>query len=88
MTVTSIPSASLKAGLSRRDFIGLMIISGLISFSSKSVFAAIVKIEPEERSLSLYNPHTKESFNEIYWRNGDYITVALEKINQLMRNHC
>jgi uncharacterized protein YcbK (DUF882 family) len=86
MTVTSIPSAPLKAGLSRRNFMGLMIISGLISFSSKSVFAVIDEIESEERSLSLYNPRTKERFNGIYWGNGIYVTGALEKINRLMRD--
>jgi uncharacterized protein YcbK (DUF882 family) len=65
---------------------GLMIISGLISFIPKTVFAAIDKIEPEERCLSLYNPRTKESFSGIYRRNGIYLTAALEKINRLMRD--
>ncbi len=86
MTVTSKPFVSLKSELSRRDFMGLMIISGLISFIPKTVLAAIDEIEPEERFLSLYNPRTKESFSGIYRRNGIYLAAALEKIDRLMRD--
>ena len=86
MSVTSKPFVLFKPGLNRRDFMGLMIISGLISFIPKTLFAAIDEIEPEERCLSLYNPRTKESFSGIYWRNGIYLTAALEKINRLMRD--
>jgi uncharacterized protein YcbK (DUF882 family) len=86
MAGTNRSFTSLKSGLSRRNFIGLMIVSGLISISSEPVFAVIGKIEPEERSLSLYNPHTKERFNGIYWRNGKCITDALKKIDHLMRD--
>ncbi len=86
MTVTSKSFVSLKSELSRRDFMGLMIISGLMSFIPKTVFAAIDDIEPEERFLSLYNPRTKESFSGIYWCNGIYLAAALKKINRLMRD--
>jgi uncharacterized protein YcbK (DUF882 family) len=63
-----------------------MMLSGLISLPFRSVFAAIDEFESGERSLSLYNPRTKENFNEIYWRNGIYVTGALKKINRLMRD--
>jgi len=63
-----------------------MLWTGLISYSPKSAFAAIDYIAPEEKFLSLYNPYTKENYDGIYWRNGDYVTEALKNINYLMRD--
>lgn len=40
-----------------------------------------------ELSLSLYNLHTKESFDGIFWADGDYDTAALKEINHLFRDH-
>ena len=75
-----------NTNLDRRGFLRLMFWVGLIGYSSKHSFAAIDYIVPEERSLSLYNPSTKENFDGIYWRNGDYVADALNKINNLMRD--
>jgi uncharacterized protein YcbK (DUF882 family) len=86
MSILRKPSVLFRAGLSRRDFIGLMIFSGLINFLPKSVFAAIGETALEQRCLSLYNPRTKESYDGAYWYRGDYIGGAVEKINQLMRD--
>jgi len=59
------PFMSPKAGLSRRNFIGFMLCAGISGLFSKSVFAAIGELETAERSLSLYNPHTKDSFTGV-----------------------
>ncbi len=40
-----------------------------------------------ELSLSLYNLHTGESFEGIYWADGDYDPSALKDINELLRDH-
>ena len=83
------PFRSPKVGLSRRNFIGFMIGAGMSGLSSKSVFAAIEELtttERSERSLALYNPHTKDSFNGVYWRNGKYVTDAIKNINHIMRD--
>ncbi len=40
-----------------------------------------------ELSLSLYNIHTTETFNGVFWSAGAYNTDALEQINQLLRDH-
>ena len=79
-------SGSLKTGLSRRNFIKLLVCSGILSYSSKSAFAAIDGIALKERSLSLFNPHTKEGFEGIYWCDGDYVSNALNNINHIMRD--
>ncbi len=40
-----------------------------------------------ELSLSLYNLHTTESFNGVFWAAGSYDTDALGQINSLLRDH-
>ena len=72
--------------LNRRGFLRLMLWAGLISYSSKSAFAAIDYLAPEEKFLSLYNPNTKENFDGVYWRNGSYVAEALNDINYLLRD--
>ena len=79
-------SGSLKTGLSRRNFIKLLVCSGILSYSSKFAFAAIDGIALKKRSLSLFNPHTKEGFEGIYWCDGDYVSNALNNINHIMRD--
>ena len=79
-------SGSLKTGLSRRNFIKLLVCSGILSYSSKFSLAAIDGIALKERSLSLFNPHTKEGFEGIYWCDGDYVSNALNNINHIMRD--
>ena len=86
MSILNIPFMSTKAGLSRRNFIGFMLCAGISGLSSKSVFAAIDELATTERSLSLYNPHTKDSFDGVYWHKGKYVTDALKNINHIMRD--
>ena len=86
MSILNMPFMLPKAGLSRRNFIGFMLCAGISGLSSKSVFAAIEELTTTEKSLSLYNPHTKDSFNGVYWRNGKYVTEALKNINHIMRD--
>jgi uncharacterized protein YcbK (DUF882 family) len=86
ISILNMPFMSPKAGLSRRNFIGFMLCAGISGLFSKSVFAAIGELATTERSLSLYNPHTKDSFNGVYWRKGKYVTDALKNINHIMRD--
>ena len=39
-----------------------------------------------DRRLNLYNPHTGEIVNEVFWSEGKYINESLSKINHLMRD--
>jgi len=80
------PSASSKGGMNRRNFLKLMLWTGLISYSSKSALAAINDLSSEVRSLSLFNPRTKEGYNGVYWRNGEYVASALDRVNYIMRD--
>ncbi|NPV06188.1 MAG: DUF882 domain-containing protein [Syntrophaceae bacterium] len=45
-------------------------------------------MEPSgERRLHLYSTNTGETFNGVYWADGDYIPEALEEIDHLMRDY-
>ncbi len=45
-------------------------------------------LEPRgERSLHLYSTNTGETFNRVYWADGDYVPEALEEINYLLRDY-
>lgn len=72
--------------LSRRRFVRLVIFSGLACFSPSLVFGAIRDCISPERSLSLYNPNTKEALDTIYWSDGKYVPKALAEINHIMRD--
>lgn len=86
MSFLRMPSTCLKEGLNRRSFLRLLLWTGLISCSSKSAFAAISDLSSEVRSLSLFNPRTKEGYNGIYWLNGEYVPSALNDLNYIMRD--
>jgi uncharacterized protein YcbK (DUF882 family) len=39
-----------------------------------------------DRRLALYNPHTDERFNDVYWYDGNYVPDSLSHIDWLMRD--
>jgi uncharacterized protein YcbK (DUF882 family) len=75
-----------RVQLSRRRFIGLVFFSGLTSLLPNPVLGAIRDCTSPERSLSLYNPNTRESLHTTYWSNGRYLQNALSDINNIMRD--
>jgi len=79
-------SGTYGVELSRRRFIRWVVFSGLASFSPSPVFAAIRDCMTPERSLSLYNPNTKEALDTIYWSKGNYVRKALADISHIMRD--
>ncbi|CAK0774515.1 zinc D-Ala-D-Ala carboxypeptidase [Gammaproteobacteria bacterium] len=40
-----------------------------------------------ERNLHLYNIHTDETVNTVYWADGHYLAAGLRELNNLMRDH-
>lgn len=44
-------------------------------------------VKPEVRKICIYNLHTKEQQETIYWRNGEYIKSALKELNFMFRDH-
>ncbi len=80
------PPISLEDAISRRNFLKFVVFSGLISCSAKFSLAAIDELAIETRSLSIYNPNTKESFEGTYYSDGKYAAAALLMINHIMRD--
>src|SRR5919106_4549028 len=40
-----------------------------------------------EKSLSLYNTHTGEGVNAVYWVEGEYLPEALAAVDHVLRDH-
>jgi uncharacterized protein YcbK (DUF882 family) len=74
-------------GLSRRKFLKIGAVVSLGTVIPVSALAALRNAVEECRSLSLYNTHTGESLQTIYWADGDYIPEALQAIDVIMRDH-
>lgn len=76
-----------KNSVSRRRLLKLGIIaavSGIIPFDS---MAAVNEFLSKDRKVMIYNLHTKEYLDLVYWKNGEYIPEAFEKINFIFRDH-
>jgi uncharacterized protein YcbK (DUF882 family) len=77
----------LKSGISRRRFIKLGLLTAVTSLVSHRTAEAVADVLSNERRLSVYNLHSKEDFNSVYWSNGEYIPEALNDINYIFRDH-
>jgi uncharacterized protein YcbK (DUF882 family) len=42
---------------------------------------------PPEKALSLYNTHTGEGLNAVYWAEGEYLPEALSAVDHVLRDH-
>jgi uncharacterized protein YcbK (DUF882 family) len=62
----------------------LLIAGAASAFFFKPSLAAVMV---PERKVFLANPHTGETFHDIYWAEGDYIPESLRSIDVLMRDH-
>lgn len=47
---------------------------------------SVASADAEERELSFYNIHTKETLTVVYKRDGKFIPEAMEKLNHIMRD--
>lgn len=44
-------------------------------------------IDSPEKSVSLYNTHTGEEVNAVYWVEGEYLPEALAAVDHVLRDH-
>lgn len=79
--------SSLESRLCRRRFLkaGALALGGCLL--PGAVWGAVRGALPVERSLSLYNLHTGESLETVYWSRGQYDPGALADINTILRDH-
>lgn len=84
-------SGSAETRTDRRGFLRLMTCASVavaapsLMLTGGPAAAAVMGIS--ERRLSLMNINTRETFNGIYWRNGQYVQDALRNLNVLLRDH-
>lgn len=73
--------------LSRRKLLKLGLvtaISGIIPYNS---FAAAADFPGDERRICIYNLHTKEDMDIVYFRDGQYLADAVAELNHIFRDH-
>lgn len=73
--------------ISRRHLLKLSAFSMLAGLYPSSIFAKARDWHSSEKSLSLYNTHTEESLDMVYWTDGRYLDGTLTKIDYIMRDH-
>ncbi len=44
-------------------------------------------INPPEKAVALYNTHTGESINAVYWFRGQYLPEAMSAVDRVLRDH-
>jgi uncharacterized protein YcbK (DUF882 family) len=81
----NMPAAN-STKLSRRSFVKAAFCAGLMCLSPSRGWSALGNIPVPEKSLSLYNPNTREALCTTYWSDGDYVPEALAQIDYLMRD--
>jgi uncharacterized protein YcbK (DUF882 family) len=75
--------APSRSAMTRRGFLTAATSFALLTAGHRSVLAA----PRGERRLALYNPHTDERFDDVYWSDGSYVAPSLTRIDWLMRDY-
>src|SRR5262245_7313998 len=55
------------------------------TWPKRSLFQPI--INPREKAVALYNTHTGESVNAVYWFRGHYLPEAMSAVDRVLRDH-
>jgi uncharacterized protein YcbK (DUF882 family) len=75
------------ADLGRRRILKLGALGLLAGLCPSMAWARIPSWRSPVKSLSLYNTHTEESLETIYWSEGRYLEEPLAEIDYIMRDH-
>lgn len=76
------PMLARRAGLAATT---LMLLVGAFLYGGP-LFARQAAAVPEERTLALFNIHTKETLNVTFKRDGRYIPSAMSELNRFLRD--
>lgn len=68
----------------RRRFLKL---GAMAAVGGLAPLSAAGSVWAPERSLSLYNLHTGESLDAVYWAGGRYLDPAQAAVNRILRDH-
>jgi uncharacterized protein YcbK (DUF882 family) len=73
--------------MSRRSFLALGAITVGAGIFPQQALSSVADARRGERSLALYNTHTGERLNVVYWAEGQYLSEPLAEINYILRDH-
>jgi uncharacterized protein YcbK (DUF882 family) len=73
--------------LGRRHILKMGALGLLASLCPSIGLAKTPSWRSPEKSLSLYNTHTEESLETVYWIEGRYLDEPLAEIDYIMRDH-
>lgn len=73
--------------ITRRKLLRLGLLTAAAIAVPDGAVNAVEYILPNTRSLSIYNTHTNEYFNSIYWKNGRYLPENMRVIEYMFRDH-
>lgn len=68
----------------QRKVVALLVLAGLLAPASLTQIRNARGTD--ERRLSFYHTHTRESLDIVFFENGEYIESALEEINRYLRD--
>lgn len=74
-------------GLNRRRFLKLSTAGALVAALPGPAIAAVRCFSDPSRALSIYNTHTGETFQGVYWFRGRYLWESLDRIDRVLRDH-
>lgn len=73
--------------VSRRRVIKLGLMGAVSCLLPDTAMAALQYIPVEERRICMYNLHSKEYLDTLFWKDGKYIPGSLDDINYMLRDH-
>jgi uncharacterized protein YcbK (DUF882 family) len=73
--------------ISRRRLIKLGLVAAAASIVPYNSFAAAKELLNDERRICIYNLHTKEEVDAVFWKDGEYVPEALKELNYIFRDH-
>lgn len=76
----------LNRYLDRREILRMGMITAASMLIPRKTAAFVGPSHSTERVLSLYNIHTEEFLDTVYWQEGHYVHGALADINHLFRD--
>ena len=78
---------SLLPEISRRQLLRMGLITVASGLIPGRAMAAVNRLAAGERSVCIYNLHTNEYLDVVYWRDGKYLPEAFRDINHVFRDH-
>lgn len=71
----------------RRRLLKLGLLTAVSGIFPARTMAAVQDFLYDERAICIYNLHTKEYLDTVYWKNGAYVPEAIKELNFIFRDH-